>query len=107
MTDGFDGSPDVYMPYASKTFMAAYRKDSNYDGNGDSDESDAEVEDLHITPNGSRLRIRVPEDIVINISGCFARARMLNLDLARRTESFFVEWPNRLLTVAVPTDFQV
>ena len=32
---------------------------------------------------------------------------MLNLDLARRTESFFVEWPNRLLTVAVPTDFQL
>ena len=62
---------------------------------------------VHTTPNGSRLRIKVPEDIVINISGCFARARMLNLDLARRTESFFVEWPNRLLTVAVPTDFQV
>ena len=34
------------MPYASKTFMAAYRKDTNYTGNGDSDESDAEVEDL-------------------------------------------------------------
>jgi hypothetical protein len=46
MTDGFDGSPEVHMPYASKTFMAAYRKDTNYTGNGDSDESDAEVEDL-------------------------------------------------------------
>ena len=62
---------------------------------------------VHTTTNGSRLRIRVPEDIVINISSCFARARMLNLDLARRTESFFVDWPNRLLTVAVPTDFEV
>ena len=62
---------------------------------------------VHTTSNGSRLRIKVPEDIVTNISGCFAQARMLNLDLARRTESFFVEWPNRLLTVAVPTDFQL
>ena len=32
-------------------------------------------------------------------------AQMLNLDLARRTESFFVDWLNQLLTVAVPTDF--
>ena len=32
---------------------------------------------------------------------------MLYPDLARRTESFLVEWPNRLLTVAVPTDFEL
>ena len=30
---------------------------------------------------------------------------MLNPELATRTESFFVEWPTQLLTVAVPTDF--
>ena len=32
---------------------------------------------------------------------------MLHPDLPRRTESFFVEWPNQLLTVAVPTDFEL
>ena len=60
---------------------------------------------VHETQNGSKLRIKVPTDIVDNISYSFARARMLNSDLAKRTESFFVEWPNQLLTVAVPTDF--
>ena len=62
---------------------------------------------VHTTSNGSKLRIKVPKDSVDNISNCFARARMLNPDLARRTESFFVEWPNQLLTVAVPTDFDI
>ena len=55
--------------------------------------------------NGSKLRIKVPRDIVDNISYSFAHAQMLNPDLASRTESFFVDWPNQLLTVAVPTDF--
>ena len=55
--------------------------------------------------NGSRLRIKVPHDIVDNISYSFAKAQMLNPDLANRTESFFVDWPNQLFTVAVPTDF--
>ena len=57
---------------------------------------------VHETQNGSKLRIKVPTDIVDNISYSFARARLLNSDLAKRTESFFVEWPNQLLTVAVP-----
>ena len=55
--------------------------------------------------NGSRLRIKIPHDIVDNISYSFAHAQMLNPDLAARTESFYVDWPNQLLTVAVPTDF--
>ena len=59
---------------------------------------------VHETTNGSKLRIKVPTDIVDNISYSFARARMLNPELAKRTESFFVEWPNQLFTVAVPTD---
>ena len=62
---------------------------------------------VHETQNGSKLRIKVPTDIVDNISYSFARARMLNPDLAKRTESFFVEWPNQLLTVTVPTDFEL
>ena len=62
---------------------------------------------VHKTSNGSKLRIKVPKDIVDNIANCFARARMLNPDLARRTESFFVEWPHQLFTVAVPTDFDL
>ena len=62
---------------------------------------------VHETANGSKLRIKVPSDIVDNISYSFARARMLNPDLAKRTESFFVEWPNQLFTVAVPTDFEL
>ena len=62
---------------------------------------------VHTTSNGSKLRIKVPKDIVDNISNCFARARVLQPDLARRTESFFLEWPNHLLTVAVPTDFDL
>ena len=62
---------------------------------------------VHETTNGSKLRIKVPKDIVDNISYSFARARMLNPELAKRTESFFVEWPNQLFTVAVPTDFEL
>ena len=62
---------------------------------------------VHETSNGSKLRIKVPKDIVDNISYSFARARMLNPELAKRTESFFVEWPNQLFTVAVPTDFEL
>ena len=62
---------------------------------------------VHKTSNGSKLRIKVPKDIVDNIANCFARAWMLNPDLARRTESFFVEWPHQLFTVAVPTDFDL
>ena len=62
---------------------------------------------VHETSNGSKLRIKIPKDIVDNIAYSFARARMLNPDLAKRTESFFVEWPNQLFTVAVPTDFEL
>ena len=46
MARGFDGSPDVYMPYSNKSFMTAYRQHGDYDGNGDSDESDADVKDF-------------------------------------------------------------
>ena len=46
--------------------------------------------------NGSTIRIKVLPDVVDNIAVCFARARMLNPDLARRTEAFYVEHPNSL-----------
>ena len=59
----------------------------------------------YVTQNQSRVNIGVSRDVVENISGCFARAGLLDVDLAKQTESFFVEWPNRLLTVAVPTHF--
>eukprot|EP00438_Fugacium_kawagutii_P029741 Skav215795 [mRNA] locus=scaffold3885:36272:44804:+ [translate_table: standard] len=42
----FDGSPDVFMPNPHRAFMNAYRNDAEYTGNGDSDISDAEVEDF-------------------------------------------------------------
>ena len=63
------------------------------------------LQKVHET-NGSKLRIKVPTDIVDNISYSFARARLLNSDLAKRADSFFMEWPNQLLT-AVPTDFEL
>ena len=52
----------------------------------------------YTTNNGSKIRIRVLPDVVENISLCFARAKMLDPDLARRTEAFFVEDPNYLLS---------
>jgi hypothetical protein len=46
LPEGFDGSNDIYMPYAHKIYMNAYRKDKNYHGTGSSDESDADVADF-------------------------------------------------------------
>ena len=46
LPEGFDGSNDIYMPYAHKVYMNAYRKDKDYHGTGSSDESDADVEDF-------------------------------------------------------------
>jgi len=52
------------------------------------------------TSNGSKIRIRVDTNLVKNISLCFAQAKILDTDLARRTEAYFVDHPNRLLTTA-------
>ena len=46
LPEGFDGSNDIYMPYAHKVYMNAYRKDKDYHGTGSSDESDADTEDF-------------------------------------------------------------
>ena len=57
----------------------------------------------YTTNSGSKIRIKVLPNVVENISLCFARARMLNPDLARRTEAFFVEAPT---TYYSPSRFQ-
>ena len=46
LPEGFDGSNDIYMPYAHRIYMNAYRKDKDYHGTGSSDESDADVADF-------------------------------------------------------------
>lgn len=51
MENGFDGSLDTTMPYSYNTFMTAYRQDKDYQGNGDSDESDADVNDYRGGPS--------------------------------------------------------
>lgn len=45
MENGFDGTLDTTMPYSHNTFMTAYRNDKDYQGNGDSDDSDADTTD--------------------------------------------------------------
>ena len=60
----------------------------------------------YITQNKSRIWIRVDTRLVENISWCFAKAKLLNPDLAKRTQAFYVEDPHYPLTIVTPTDFE-
>ena len=46
--------------------------------------------------------IKASQATVMNIARAFAQARLLDLNLARRTQAFYVE-PENLLTITVPT----
>ena len=52
--------------------------------------------------NKSKILICV-DPIVENISLCFAKAKLLDLELAKRTQGFYIEDPNQQLTIVTPT----
>ena len=41
-----------------------------------------------------------------DISLCFAKAKLLDLELTKRTQGFYIEDPHQLLTIITPTDFK-
>ena len=54
------------------------------------------------TMNNDLIFIKASQATVMNIARAFAQARLLDLNLARRTQAFYVE-PENLLTITVPT----
>ena len=55
-----------------------------------------------VTMNNDLIFIKASQATVTNIARAFAQARLLDLNLARRTQAFYVE-PENLLTITVPT----
>ena len=56
----------------------------------------------YTTTANETIYIKASRATVTNIARAFAQARLLDLNLARNTQGFFVE-PECLLTIAVPT----
>ena len=56
----------------------------------------------HRTTNNELIFIKASQATVINIAKAFAQARLLDINLAKRTRAFYVE-PENLLTITVPT----
>ena len=56
----------------------------------------------YTTSNNEVIYIKVNRATVTNIARAFARARLLDVNLARKTQGFYVE-PENLLTITVPT----
>ena len=56
----------------------------------------------YTTSNNETIYIKASRATVTNIARAFAQSRLLDLNLARKTQGFFVE-PESLLTIAVPT----
>ena len=54
------------------------------------------------TMNNELIFIKASQATVTNIAKAFAQARLLDINLARRTRAFYVE-PENLLTITVPT----
>ena len=57
--DSFDGTPDVFMPWNNNSFHKAYQTSADYNGDGISDISDIELDDMRGRPHpptGSRTR---------------------------------------------------
>ena len=54
------------------------------------------------TVNNELICIKASQATVMNIARAFAQARLLDVDLARRTQGFYVE-PENLLTITIPT----
>ena len=56
----------------------------------------------YTTSNNEIIHIKASRATVTNIARAFAQARLLDINLARKTQAFFVE-PENLLTIVVPT----
>lgn len=54
----FDGTIDIYMPYATNTFFQAYKTSHEYDGDGMSDDSDASQDDMSTSTTTSTTLTR-------------------------------------------------
>ena len=65
----------------------------------------AALQKPYATISKSKVLIRVDRSIVENISICFAKAQMLDLELARKMQGFYAEDPHQLLTIVTPTNF--
>ena len=50
VSPGHDGTAEIVMPYKQDVFMQTYRKHPEYDGDGLSDDSDIELDNLSKTP---------------------------------------------------------
>ena len=47
-SDGFDGTQDIYMPVNHTYFHKVYKSSAGYDGDGQSDDNDAEFDDMRV-----------------------------------------------------------
>ena len=56
----------------------------------------------YTTSNNEIIHIKASRATVTNIARAFAQARLLDINLARKTQAFFVE-PENLLTIVVPS----
>ena len=66
------------------------------------DEMFSQLAKPYRTMNDDLVFIKASQATVMNITRAFAQARLLDLNLARRTQAFYVE-PENLLTITVPT----
>ena len=66
------------------------------------DEMFSQLAKPYRTMNDDLVFIKASQATVMNIARAFAQARLLDLNLARRTQAFYVE-PENLLTITVPT----
>ena len=66
------------------------------------DEMFSQLAKPYRTMNNDLVFIKASQATVTNIARAFAQARLLDLNLARRTQAFYVE-PENLLTITVPT----
>ena len=54
------------------------------------------------TVNNQRIYIKASQATVKNIARAFAQSNLLDIELARQTQAFYIE-PENLLTITVPT----
>lgn len=99
MTDGFDGTEDIKMPQNPCSCLAAYRRSPDYQGNGDSEESeDGGPGLLGKTPSGTPPLSRIEQKIldkelpwqhILNQSAEYSAAFVQS---AKDEESFWKAW---------------
>ena len=66
------------------------------------DEMFTQLAKPYLTEANETVYIKASRATVTNIAQCFAQARLLDINLAKRTRGYFVE-PECLLTITVPT----